>query len=159
MAADTDLPHVAVSPRIPLSFDFDGVLSEGRGYHWPVRKLDLTVLRQALDRGYAVHVLTANDVDKVAWALASQGIDAVHDACPRNREWLGGPSGRVVLVTNRKLKARAYVDDRALRWQFGDDPAEVWAELDRRYPPQDVPRKSLWRRLWGHLNPVGACAG
>ena len=39
---------------------------------------------------------------------------------------------RVVLVTGRKVCATAYVDDRAIRYTFGDDPATVWDVLDSR---------------------------
>jgi hypothetical protein len=38
----------------------------------------------------------------------------------------------VVLVTGRKVCADAYIDDRAIRYAYGEDPARVWDVLDNR---------------------------
>lgn len=143
--------------RVPLSFDFDGTLTDSRGYRWPVKGLDLTPVTEALARGYAVHVLTVNDTYRVAGTLRAAGIDAVSDdgRNPWMVEWDGGHDGTKVLVTNRKLKARAYIDDRGLYWRHGMPTEVIWNELDRRYPPQRAPRKRLaWlRRVLASLNP------
>lgn len=136
-----------VKRRIPLAFDFDGTLREGRGYRWPLTgRVDLTPMRQALARGYAVHVLTANDVDRVAEVLRAEGIDAVPDHFMDMLDWNGGQSGQTVLVTNRKMKFRMLVDDRAFHWRYGDNPDDIWAELDRRYPQAAPPQAPRTRR-------------
>lgn len=97
-----------------LCFGFDGVLSQGRSYHWPLTRLDVSPLRQAHERGYACAVMTCNTVPWVVVALWRTGIKATADDYRDNQEWNGGRDGRRVLVTNRKLAAVAYVDDRAI---------------------------------------------
>lgn len=117
--------------RGTIAFDFDGVLSEGRHYHWPLTGINLDLINQAHERGYAVAVMTCNDVRLVAAELNSRGVAAYADIRMRYKSWPSRPEGRgIVLVTGRKVCATAYVDDRAIRWQFGDDPANVWAVLD-----------------------------
>ena len=121
-----------------ICFDFDGVLSEGSGYHWPLTGLDLTPIHQAHARGYAVAVMTCNDVHMVARELKCHGIDVLADYLMDRMEWHGGPDGLQVLVTGRKLCAHAYVDDRAVCWQYGDDPAALWREIGRRHAEQQI---------------------
>lgn len=113
-----------------VCFDFDGVLSEGAHYHWPLTGLELGPLRQAHERGFAVAVMTCNDVRLVARELRRHGINAVPDLTMAGYTWHGGRDGLEVLVTGRKLSAVAYIDDRAVRWQFGDDPALIWDALE-----------------------------
>jgi hypothetical protein len=112
-----------------IAFDFDGVLSEGAGYHWPLTGLDLSLIHQAHERGYAVVIMTCNDVRLVAAELNRNGISVLADTRMRYLEW-HNPS--VVLVTGRKVCADAYVDDRAIRYAYGEDPANVWTELAGR---------------------------
>lgn len=117
-----------------IAFDFDGVLSEGGEYHWPLTNLDLTLIHQAHERGYAVVIMTCNDVGKVASALQwDNGIEAFADLDMRYQSW---HYPDIVLVTGRKVCATAYVDDRAIRFTYGDDPAKVWDVLDSR---QEIP--------------------
>src|SRR5947209_4802578 len=95
-----------------VCFDFDGVLSEGRGYHWPLTGLDTGLITEAHERGYAAAVMTCNDVERVARELRRHKIDAIADPHMTHMNWTGGKTGRQVLVTGRKLAAKFYVDDR-----------------------------------------------
>jgi hypothetical protein len=94
--------------------------------------VDITLLRMAQDRGYPVAVVTANEVGYVARTLQDLGIDAVADPTMKMASWQSWQARGRVLVTNRKIAGRAFVDDRAIHWQYGDDPLEVFQELDKR---------------------------
>jgi hypothetical protein len=122
------------TPRVPLLiFDFDGVLHEFPKWQGRFGRVDLTVIHMAHARGYVVAIVTANDVRNVAREVRAAGVDAKSDRLMRRSRWDGGRSRRVVLVTQRKLAGNhMFVDDRAFMWKFGDDPREVFAELDRR---------------------------
>lgn len=111
-----------------IAFDFDGVLSEGAGYHWPLTNLDLDLIGQAQTRGYAVVIMTCNDVGLVATELWRRDIDCWPDHTMRHMYW---HDPDIVLVTGRKVCAVAYVDDRAIRFTYGDEPAKIWDVLDR----------------------------
>lgn len=110
-----------------IALDFDGVLHELRGYHWPLAGTDFSLIHQAHDRGYAVTVMTCNDVGLVARELQVHGFRVYADHTMRHMYW---HDPDVILVTGRKVCATAYVDDRAIRYQFGEDTARVWDVLD-----------------------------
>lgn len=112
-----------------IALDFDGVLHELPGYHWPPAGLDFTLIDQALERGYAVVVMTCNTVELVARLLSEYGFRALADTRMRHMSW---HDPDVILVTGRKVCATAYVDDRAIRYAYGEDPAKVWDVLDNR---------------------------
>ena len=61
----------------------------------------------------AVFIFTTRDPSQVVSWLTDQGIPAVEDTDPRRTFWNGRDE---VLVTNRKLAAYAYLDDRAVRF-------------------------------------------
>lgn len=134
----------AFKPRGTVAFDFDGTLNEYKGQHWPLRgDLDLTGIDKAHQRGYAAAVITANDYpERVAAVLQRHGYDATTVNPGRPWEWLGGPTGRRVLVTNRKIGASAYVDDKAIHHSFGDDWDQTLDQVEsvRSHPH---PRVSL----------------
>lgn len=101
-----------------IAIDFDGVLTPSPEACWPPAEVDLTLIRLAQARGYAVAIMTCNaDVRRVAAELVARGIAAVADPAMSHRSW-SDPG--TVLVTNRKVIADFYVDDRAVRYRFGD---------------------------------------
>ena len=116
-------------PRKPLlAIDWDGVLTSDRKQTWPLEDLDLTLVREALDRGWAVQIFTANGkLDRIARELRQRGISVFVDRHLRYRDWQGGKSGRTVIISTRKMWVRAILDDRAHNFQYGDDP---YAALD-----------------------------
>ncbi|MDI2124919.1 hypothetical protein [Yinghuangia seranimata] len=111
-----------------LAVDFDGVIhAYSRGWH------DGTIydppLPGALD---ALHLLLADDavfvfttraVDQVAEWLNERGVPAKADTTRARKFW---NTRGTVLVTNRKLAAHAYLDDRAIRFR---DWQQALAEL------------------------------
>jgi 8-oxo-dGTP pyrophosphatase MutT (NUDIX family) len=116
-----------------VAFDFDGVLHEHRGWVSKFGRINVEPLRMAQRKGYATAVMTCNDVGRVATILrVKYNLRTVPDLQMRNMGWDGGKDGRQVLVTNRKLAARMYVDDRAFHWTYGSDPGRIFDELDRR---------------------------
>ncbi len=129
-----------------LAFDYDGVLHESPRYRWPPSSLDFGVMREAMARGYAVAVLTCNNVTLVGDALTRQGFKVLVDKDMTRSRWA---EKGVVLVTNRKIAGvLAYIDDRAIRWAYGQDPAIIWNIVEatkftasthtkpRRWPPR-----------------------
>lgn len=86
--------------------DFDGVLSESSGpyapdHFGPPISEGIKLLRILLDKGYDVKILTARkETDLVANWLREHGFPGM-------------------FVTNRKIPAVAYIDDRAI--SFADD--------------------------------------
>lgn len=110
-----------------IALDFDGVLSKRAGYHWPLTGLNLDLIHQAHARGYAVAIMTCNTVELVAAELERYDVSCYPDYRMRFQAW---HDPQVVLVTGRKVCADAYVDDRAIRFAYGDDPANVWDVLD-----------------------------
>ena len=103
--------------RKRICVDLNGVLDTYAGWQgrvtWhaprPGAREFLAALRE---RGHEVVVLTTRDPDRAAAWLARYGLDAF-----------------VAEVTDRKVPALAYVDDRAV--PFRGDFAETLAALDR----------------------------
>lgn len=129
-----------------LAFDYDGVVHESPKYHWPPTALDTSVMREAMARGYAVAVVTCNVGSLVGDALIKQGFKVYVDKDMTRSRW--AETG-TVLVTNRKIAGvLAYIDDRAIRWSYGQDPAIIWDIVEathftasthtkpRRWPPR-----------------------
>lgn len=106
-----------------VAIDFDGVLHRYSG-GWQNGKIYDTVdfmgIRKVQEEGYAVAVMTTRDVNQVAECIEGW-FDVVIDKECEYKFWNGGESGLEVLITNRKVAAIAYVDDRAVRHLFDDD--------------------------------------
>ncbi|MFE3456656.1 hypothetical protein ACFXKD_03865 [Nocardiopsis aegyptia] len=99
-----------------LAVDFDGVVhAYSRGWH-DGTVYDVPVsgaiegLRALMDE-YAVFIHTSRRVDAVAAWLTDQGFD-----CRTDYDGEFWNERGVLLVTNRKLPAVAYLDDRAVRF-------------------------------------------
>lgn len=113
-----------------LAIDFDGVIhGYSRGWHDgtiydPPLPGALDGLRVLMERN-AVFVFTTRDVGQVAEWLINQGFGC--------RTGYDGPFWNergVLLVTNRKLAATAYLDDRAVRFENWDQALTALAGDD-----------------------------
>ncbi|MBD0675460.1 hypothetical protein [Streptomyces sp. CBMA156] len=156
---------IPLNPASPAShavgIDFDLTLVEhrngwqdGRIYGNPIPGA-LDALRELMRRR-AVFCVTARHrryhPDVAAW-FVSHGFDAIVDDDPDRAYWLG--DGDRLLVTNKKLGAALYIDDRALT--FDGDWNAALPEALRRIgechgpvvgPADPVPaagRLGLWR--------------
>lgn len=114
-----------------IAFDFDGVIHEDPHYRIEFLDIDVAPIREAHRRGYAVAIMTCNDVRRVAAALRRLKLRAWADVGMRFLEWSGGKDGKEILVTGRKIVASLYVDDKAMNWRYGEDPAAIFAEVSR----------------------------
>ena len=112
-----------------LVFDWDGVLHEHGRFRESFGKVDLAPIRMAHERGYAVSVLTSNNIVRVAEKLAEAGYICVVTS-EGAWDWEGGDDGRVILVTNRKGSGLAFVDDRGIGWRYGDDPELIFKQAE-----------------------------
>jgi hypothetical protein len=109
-----------------IAIDFDGVLHAQRRYSWPIKGFDATLVKLALERGFAVQIMTANDnLAGIAKALNSQGIKTYIDYEMDYRDWDGGKDGKTVIISQRKMWVSAIIDDRAFTFRYGNDPATV----------------------------------
>lgn len=94
--------------------------------------MDVSLVHEAHERGFAVCILTANMAELVAAELRRHLVRAVADPYMTHQSW---HDGEVVLVTQRKLaNITAILDDRARHYEYGQPTGPVWAELDRRQP-------------------------
>lgn len=117
-----------------IAVDFDGVIHayregwrDGTIYDAPIPGA-FESLRALMER-YAVFIHTARNVDDVAeWITAQAGIPTQTwlPVNGRSRLWEGRG---VLLVTDRKLPALAYIDDRAIHFTNWD---HALAEVHRR---------------------------
>lgn len=91
---------VTLSGKV-VAVDFDGVLTDKGGWGPPGELLPRTadLLHRLRLGGYHVAILTARPVDEVVAWLETRGLHK-----------------DVALVTNRKMVADAYIDDRAVRF-------------------------------------------
>jgi 8-oxo-dGTP diphosphatase len=124
-----------------VAFDWDGVLSEGGEYHWPLTGLDLTLIHEAHARGYAAAVMTCNDVRLVAAELRRHGIKAAADIAMARCSWHDPVA---VLVTGRKISADLYVDDRAVNYRYGQPAEIVLGALDEAGGYHPCPQGRHW---------------
>lgn len=125
-----------------IAFDFDGVLHEHPRYHWPAGRLDLEPLNEAIRRGYHVAVMTCNVPKMVGDLLEARGLKVYVDKEMKYGRW---DQKGIVLVTNRKVSAVAYVDDRAIRWTIGSNPRAIWDAAETARPSTPHPRS--WRQV------------
>ena len=139
-------PKTASTPSYPtgptttkgsIAFDFDEVLHEHGKMRWPVGRVDFAPLREAMRRGYAVSIVTANIPASVGKELERHGFKVYVDTKMTYSRWA---YKNVILVTNRKVSAVAYVDDRAIHWVFGSDPAAIWDAAELVKPSPTKPR-------------------
>ena len=116
-----------------LAFDFNGVLDQSPDdYRINIDPddLDFTPLWAALEKGWAVAVVTAARPAVVARALGKAGFKVYVDNYMELEWWDGGKDGDRVLVTNRKISATAYIDDRAVNFRWRDTPlAGLWKSV------------------------------
>lgn len=102
-----------------IAVDFDGVIHQySRGWqdgtiYDPPLIGAIDALR-ALMNTHAVFIHTTRDAESVAAWLANQGFSTVVEADVRLEFW---NAQGALLVTDRKLPAVAYIDDRAIRFQ------------------------------------------
>lgn len=120
------LERPTVTRRKCLAIDFDGVIhrySKGWRSGEIYDSIDITGIREGQEAGFAVAILTTRDVVQVASCLRGyvEGCRIVADIKCKLRFWNGGDSGLDILVTNRKIGAVAYIDDRAICHRWGDN--------------------------------------
>lgn len=115
--------------------DFDGVLNNSSGpYHQnhfgaPLVE-GLRLLRLLLEDGYNVVILTARkETDSVALWLKDHGFPGM-------------------FVTNTKVPAQAYVDDRGVHWHEGQTAEVAMSEIEKR--PGRVIHGSVAKRIFAH---------
>jgi len=110
--------------RKPLSIDFDGVIHEySRGWVTPeIYDPPMPGTHDALKRllhDYAVHILTARDSREVIKWCRKQFPDIRFKLIPASAKYWEVKD--VIGVTNIKLPAIAYVDDRGIRFTSWKD--------------------------------------
>lgn len=105
-----------------VAVDFDGVIhaytkgwGDGTIYDGPMPGA-LAALHELMQR-YAVVVFTAREPEAVKPWLEQFGFDVALDGHPDVQFW-----NRIgqILVTNRKLPALVYIDDRGIRFETWD---------------------------------------
>ena len=119
--------------QFDLSFDWDGTLTSGDG---PIAQdngaeINLFPLFAAWQRGLVCAVMTCNDPRYVAEVIRGDekyGMPAQADVRMECKT-PPYPDGLIVIVTQRKVLARRYIDDRNITWRFGDDPELIFKGL------------------------------
>lgn len=124
---------------VTIAIDFDGVIhrygqgfQDGTIYDEPMPGA-LAGIRALLDQGHAVYIHSARDAQSIVeWlrALPHCPFEAVLIPA-ETRFWRASSPGDVVGVSNRKLPALIYLDDRAITfttWPLALDMIErtVW---------------------------------
>jgi hypothetical protein len=118
-----------------IAVDFDGVIhlysngwQDGSIYDEPVDGA-FGALRLLMEK-YAVCVFTTRQPGPVSkWLWEEGGFKTVIDPGPSMEFW--NEQGKI-LVTNRKLPALAYIDDRALRFTSWSQALADLASYERR---------------------------
>ena len=112
-----------------IAVDFDGVIhayskgwSDGTIYDDPVPG-SIASLEALTRAGFSVFIHTTRNAELVAGWLRKRGLSAMSDdELAANGESVGKFWNNTdkILVTDRKLPAIAYIDDRAIRFQSWD---------------------------------------
>lgn len=137
----TSLGLLSESTKPTICVDFDGVLNvytgDWRGALAPIRLGVDQFLRELKRRGYSVVILTARSPKQVADWLHTWGIESLVDE-----------------VTNIKVPAVAYIDDRALI--FRGDFSTVLDDLATFRPYWMTPNQDPWTGevQAGHIPPL-----
>lgn len=134
-----------------VGVDFDGVIhrysrgwADGSIYDPPVTGA-LEALRALMAR-YPVFVFTSRNTGQVAQWLAGHGFGVSTDLAFDGAFWR---TRGVLLVTNRKLGAMAYIDDRAIRFAGWDHAlAELALAAGRAGAALHVPRPGDAVEAW-----------
>lgn len=106
-------------PQFDVSFDWDGTLTSGDG---PIGQdngavIDLAPLQACLDAGLSCAIMTCNQPSYVAGVLREHQIPVFCDEGFLHKIPHPDFDG-MVLVTQRKVLARVYADDRGLRFRW-----------------------------------------
>ena len=122
-----------------IAFDWDGTLTnQGKtniGKDTGAA-IDLTPLRECLQRGWIVTVMTCNSPHYVARLLHDRGVKAIADPWMHIKVW---DRPGIVLVTGRKVLADLYVDDHGLRWSYGSDPQLIADQIEKAGTEKGAP--------------------
>lgn len=99
--------------------DFDGVIHQHHNYNDTIDGPIIPGTKEAiqqLQQNYAVAVVTCRDVHTVShWLNVKHGLRAMVDPDMTFGRW---QRQDIILVTNRKIIASAYIDDRAIRFTY-----------------------------------------
>lgn len=113
-----------------IAVDFDGVI-HGYSHGWGNGRIYDSPVDGALDalhtlmEDYAVFIHTSRDPLQVADWLASYGFHVR----TKDLDVIFWDERGTLLITNRKLPALAYIDDRAIRFASWDQALADFAEL------------------------------
>lgn len=120
-----------------VGLDFDGVIHRyskgwcGGAIYDPI---DLTGIKIMHHADLAVAIFTCRDTQTVATILENHGYKVVQDKGDHTLFWDGGEDGRTILVTNFKISAIAYIDDRAVNHKFGDSWGQTIIKVAELHP-------------------------
>lgn len=141
-----------------IAVDFDGVIHRyskgwnGGAVYDPPMADAVDSLRTLMGED-SVFILTARDVDQTTAALREWGLPAVGDLMTGKRKFWNKRG--VLLVTNLKYAAKAYIDDRAIKFtswsQTLGELAGVTVEDRIRALHQPVKMTEKWT-ICGHCS-------
>lgn len=122
-----------------IAIDFDGVVhSYEKGWHDGTVYGDavegaFSAIKALMDKGYCVYIFSCRDANQIVrWIQDRTG--ELHDEpinyifkCQKIRFWVKTWNKPGVLgVTNRKLPAEAYIDDRGIRFEGWEEVLKLF---------------------------------